>query len=106
MIEGGIVMKTLKKMSMLPLFLLLFASLLMAQTLYNNGHIPQSHQETWYKAGLIREGSAINPKQVFNVTQMGGLSDIDKVTDALDRARDHVDNTHGLAIIYFPDTAY
>ncbi len=77
-----------------------------AQTLYNGvGHIPTTYQERWNRAGLLRDMSSVEPKLVINVASLTGTDD-QKVQAALTSARNHVSNTGGLAIIYFPTGTY
>ena len=78
-----------------------------AQTLYNGvGHIPGYYQEQWNRAGLVQDMSSVEPKKVINVAAMPGTTDSDKVDAAIDTARNHVTNTQGLALIYFPTGTY
>jgi hypothetical protein len=72
-----------------------------AQSLYNGvGHIPTYYQERWNKAGLLRDMGSVEPKLVINFKNLSGDDD-QKMTTALNDARDHVSSTGGLAIIYF-----
>jgi len=88
--------------------IILFAQVLtFAQTLYNGvGHIPPSYRETWTKAGLMSDATAITPKAVFVVTNMAGSNMDQKVAAAIAAASDHVSNTNGLGIVYFPEGEY
>ena len=87
-------------------FFLIFVPQAQSQTLYNGvGHIPSSHQETWNAAGLLQDMSTTTPVAVFIIT--GSTSDDDtELAAAISDAKDHVDNTDGLAIIYFPEGTY
>lgn len=77
-----------------------------AQTLYNDvGHIPSSHKLKWHNAGLLKDCNSITPKLVINVNDFSG-DDYDQTMSALDSARSHVNDTEGLAIIYFPEGTY
>jgi hypothetical protein len=74
------------------------------QTLYNGvGHIPIAYQETWNKAGLLRNMSSVGPKQVFMITPGDASS---QITSVIIQARNHVNNTGGLAIIYFGEGTF
>lgn len=50
--------------------------------------------------------SSVEPKKVINVAVMPGATDSDKVDAAIDTAQNHVSNTQGLSIIYFPTGTY
>lgn len=98
-------MKT-QKVSTIIMFFILLAASLMAQTLWNNvGHIPFAYQEQWNRAGLLRDMSAVEPKSVINFAVLTGTN-YQKIQTALNQARSHVQNTGGLAIIYFPMGTY
>lgn len=94
-------MKT-KYFAFIIIFLMLCPFLLNSQSLYYGGHIPGTHQVDWHKAGLLKEGKDITPRQVFTLTDYSGNPD-EQLLDALTDAGDHVEDTEGLAIIYFPE---
>ena len=87
-------------------FFLIFVPQAQTQTLYNGvGHIPLSHQETWNVAGLLQDMSTTIPVEVFIITGSTGDDDTE-LAAAISDAKDHVDDTDGLAIIYFPEGTY
>jgi len=76
------------------------------QTLFNGvGHIPESYQETWNVAGLLQDMSTTTPVAVFMMTGSTGDDDAEFVARR-SSARDHVNSTNGLAIIYFHEGTY
>jgi len=89
------------------IFIFCFASLLFAQSLYNNvGHIPINSQVDWFNAGLLSNNPLV-ANNVFNVTDYGatpndGQNDYNAVLSAINAAR----NASGLSIIYFPSGTF
>ena len=73
------------------------------QTLFNDGYIPVDYQENWYKAGLLRDMSSVEPKLVIVITPGDASS---QVSNAIQLARNHVNYMHGLAIIYFGEGTF
>jgi len=75
-----------------------------SQTLYNGiGHIPLAYQEIWTKAGLLQDMNTVEPKLVIFMNP-GDISS--QIGTALTQARNHVNSTNGLAIIYFPEGTF
>ncbi len=75
-----------------------------SQTLYNGvGHIPANYQVNWNEAGLLHNMNSVEPKLYLEISP--GNSD-SQVLAAINTARDHVNSTDGIAIIYFPEGTY
>jgi len=86
------------------LFTLFVQVKIYGQTLYNGvGHIPAAYQETWNKAGLIYEMSSGAPTMV-KVINPGDASS--QIGAALSLARNYVNYTGGIAIIYFGEGTF
>ena len=89
------------------IFIFVFASFLVSQSLYNNvGHIPTNSQVDWFNAGLLSNNPLV-ADNVFNVTDYGGTpndgqNDYNAVLNAINAAR----NASGLSIIYFPSGTF
>ncbi|MBN2412115.1 right-handed parallel beta-helix repeat-containing protein [candidate division KSB1 bacterium] len=98
-------MKT-NRFVLIILIFLMFISFIQAQTLYNGvGHIPSSYQQTWNVAGLLQDMSTTTPAEAFVVTGTNGDTDTE-LAAAIADAKYHVDQTDGLAIIYFPEGTF
>lgn len=94
---------------MRKLFLIIFTCVgLYGQSLYNDqGHIPQSYQLDWFKAGLLSSPPQVADR-TFNVKNFGAIGDgVNDDYSAIDAAIDIADNfSSGISIIYFPPGTY
>lgn len=98
-------MKNNKWLTIMALIILVLMQIGNSQTIAGGGSplVPESHRVKWENAGLLYNPDDIEPKKVFAIPQSGNSED---VTEAIDAARDYVNGTAGLAIIYFPEGEY